>query len=122
MIRFGLIIFGIAIVLMGLTPWLWLMVIVGLLTPFGVSLLMVNTQSLISLETKPEEQGIVMGVAQSFGALGRVIGPLIGGAIATFSLSLPFIVSGIITVLILLVGNKYLKFMHNEIKTSSKNS
>ena len=111
MIRLGLVVFAISIVLMGLSPFVWMTIILGLLVPFSVSLLMINTQSLISLESKPEEQGIVMGVAQSFAALGRVFGPLAGGALAIYSLSLPFVVSGIVTVFILLVGHKYLKFM-----------
>ena len=111
MIRLGLVVFAISIVLMGLSPFVWMTIILGLLVPFSVSLLMINTQSLISLESKPEEQGIVMGVAQSFAALGRVFGPLAGGALAIYSLSLPFVVSGIVTVFILLVGHKYLKFL-----------
>ncbi len=118
MIKLGLIVFGIAIVLMGFSPWPWLTILMGLVTPIGVSLLMVNTQSLISLESKPEEQGIVMGVAQSFAALGRVFGPLIGGIIAVYSLSMPYLVSGIVTLLIILVGNKYLKFMSDARKSA----
>lgn len=111
MIKIGLIIFSISIALMGLSPWVWLTIVTGLVTPFAVSLMMVNTQSLISIETKAEDQGIVMGVTQSFGALGRVFGPLAGGILALVNLSVPFLVSGIMTVLILIVGNKYLKVM-----------
>ncbi len=121
MIKIGLIIFCISIILMGLSSWQWLTIITGLITPFAVSLLMVNTQSLISLESKPEEQGIVMGVTQSLGALGRVFGPLLGGTIALYSLSLPFLISGIVTIFIFLFGYKSLKFMsdaRNAIDTS----
>jgi len=113
LIRLGLIVFAIAIFLMGTSQYIWLTLMVGLLSPFGVSLLMVNTQSLISLESKPEEQGIVMGAAQSVAALGRVFGPLIGGAIAQVSLSTPFVVSSIVTFFILFFGHNYLKFMQN---------
>lgn len=111
MIKMGLIIFSISIVLMGISPWPALTIITGLITPFAVNLIMVNTQSLISIESKAEEQGIVMGVTQSFGALGRVFGPLIGGMLAVYSLSVPFLVSGVVTILILVFGGKYLKFM-----------
>lgn len=111
MIKLGLVVFSIAIVLMGISPYAWLTIIVGALTPFSVSLMMINTQSLISLESKPEEQGIVMGVAQSFGSLGMVFGPLIGGAIATINLGFPFVISGILTLCILLFGKKYLKLI-----------
>lgn len=114
MIKLGLIVFVVSIVVMGLSPWQWLMILVGITTPFAVSLMMINTQSLISLESKAEEQGIVLGTTQSFGALGMVFGPLIGGAIGSFNLSLPFVLSGIMTIFILLIGRPYLTYIHNE--------
>lgn len=111
MIKVGLLIFAVSIVLMGLAPYQWLMVIVGIATPFAVSLIMINTQSLVSLESKAEEQGIVMGVMQSFGSLGMVFGPLIGGALALITLSVPFVISGILTICIFIFGRKYLTQM-----------
>lgn len=114
MIKIGLIIFCISIIVMGLSPWQWLTILTGLVTPFAVSLIMINTQSLISLESNADEQGVVMGVAQSLGALGRVFGPLIGGIIAVYSLRLPFLVSGIVTILIFLFG--YNRFVENSTK------
>lgn len=112
MIKIGLFLFSISIVLMGISPFVWIMIVVGALTPFAVSLITINTQSLISLESKQEEQGIVLGVAQSFGSLGSVFGPLIGGTIATINLSAPFVMSGILTMCILFFGKKYLKLVH----------
>ncbi len=118
MIKLGLVIFSISIVVMGISPWQWLTIITGLVTPFAVGLLMVNTQSLISIESKPEEQGIVLGATQSFGALGRVFGPFVGGALAILSLRVPFVVAGVVTVFIILFGSKYLKVMSNHKKRS----
>ena len=118
MIKLGLVIFSASIVVMGLSPWQWLTIVVGALTPFAVSLMMINTQSLISLESKPEEQGIVLGVAQSFGSLGMVFGPLLGGAIGIYSLSLPFILSGIVTLGIFFFGQSYLKLIHLQRKAA----
>lgn len=118
MIKIGLVVFSIAIVMMGTAPFVWLMFVAGILTPFAVSLLMINTQSLISLESKPEEQGVVMGVAQSFASLGRVFGPLIGGTIASISLSLPFVISGIVTILVLTFGRKSLQFVRDNRKSA----
>ncbi|MBI4080373.1 MAG: MFS transporter [Candidatus Levybacteria bacterium] len=114
MIKFGLIVFSASIVLMGLSPFQWLVILAGITTPFAVSLIMINTQSLISLESKPEEQGMVLGITQSFGSLGMVFGPLLGGVIGSFNLSLPFALSGIMTLGILFFGKKYLTFIHNE--------
>ncbi len=114
MIKLGLVVFSISIVIMGLSPFQWLSILMGIATPFAVSLIMINTQSLISLESKAEEQGIVLGVTQSFGALGMVFGPLVGGATGAFNLSFPFIISGVMTVFILFFGKGYLTFIHNE--------
>lgn len=114
MIIGGLVVFGISVMLVGLAPTGFLLLMIGPFTSVGFSLLNVNTQSLISLESKPEEQGIVMGVAQSFSSLGRVFGPILGGAIATLNLSTPYIISGALTLIILFFGQKYLRFMGNE--------
>lgn len=120
MIKLGLVVFSVAIVLMGLSPYQWLVILMGIAGPFAVSLIMINTQALISLESEAQEQGIVMGVAQSFGSLGMIFGPLIGGAVGSFSLSLPFVLSGIMTFAILFFGRPFLTFIHLERK--GKNS
>lgn len=113
MIKLGLAIFSVSIILMGLSPFQWLVILMGITTPFAVSMIMINTQSLISLESKPEEQGIVLGVTQSMGALGMVFGPLAGGITGAFSLSLPFALSGVVTLGIFFFGRKYLTYIHN---------
>ena len=56
--------------------------------------------ALISKETT-EGQGITMGTANAFESLGRLIGPLLGGLLFSFGVSLPFIVSSIILLLVL---------------------
>jgi|SRR3989344_1419298 len=111
MIKFGLIIFAITIASVGLATKGFLVLLAGPFITFGISLINVNVQSLISLESSPEEQGIVLGVSQSFGSMARVIGPLIGGTIASFNLGAPYIVSGIMAFLIFLFGRKYLKLI-----------
>jgi DHA1 family tetracycline resistance protein-like MFS transporter len=114
MIKLGLVVFSASIVVMGLAPFQWLVILAGVTTPFAVSLIMINTQALISLESKADEQGLVLGITQSFGSLGMVFGPLLGGVVGSFNLSLPFIMSGIMTLGILFFGRKYLTYIHNE--------
>jgi len=45
--------------------------------------IMTSSNSLVSLLTSPEQQGTAFGIAQSAGALGNGIGPLIGGSLAS---------------------------------------
>ncbi len=118
MIKLGLVIFGITVVMVGISPTGWFTLIAGPFTAVGFSLLNVNIQSLISLESKADEQGIAMGVAQSFGALARVFGPLLGGIVATLNIGLPYAISGIFTILILLVGKNSLKLFKTTRSTS----
>lgn len=118
LIRLGLVVFGLSIIAVGLSPLSLLLYLIGPFNSIGFSTLNVNIQSLVSLESKPEEQGIVLGVAQSFGALARVFGPLLGGIIGTLNISFPYITSGIIAIVILFVGQGYLKFMHDERRSS----
>lgn len=119
MIRLGLVVFGIAVMMIGLSPAGWITLLIGPFTSFGFSLLNVNVQSLISLESDADEQGIVLGVTQSFGSLARVIGPLLGGIIGTFNISMPYVISGIISLLILVIGGNSLKlYKTSKAKTS----
>jgi len=117
----ALLVFGVSVAGIGLSPAGIFTLLIGPFTSFGFSLLNVNVQSLISLESKPEEQGIVMGTAQSFASLARVIGPLIGGTIATLNLGAPYVISGIVSLLILFFGYKYLHYMRT-IRTAKTSS
>lgn len=54
---------------------------VVVLIPLGFSLLLPSTTALVSRHcTDPSEVGQVLGVQQAFGGVGRIVGPLLGGA------------------------------------------
>jgi DHA1 family tetracycline resistance protein-like MFS transporter len=54
-----------------------------------------SLSSLISRSASGEHQGGVLGVAQSMGALARVIGPLVGSLMLGFGLTIPYFTGGI---------------------------
>ena len=56
--------------------------------------------ALISKETK-EGQGATMGTANAFESLGRLIGPILGGILFAFHVSIPFLFSGAVVLLAL---------------------
>jgi len=58
--------------------------------------------SLLSSEVSPKEQGNIMGLNQSLGSLGRVLGPILGGVLYSFNFHLPYFGGAIIIVLALL--------------------
>lgn len=108
-IKLSMLVFGATFIGYGFITNVPQLIVVTSLSAVGFSLLPPTIQSLISLESSDEEQGLALGVAQSFGALARIGGPLIGGAIAIYHINYPYILSGIIMLLVLLWGQQYLK-------------
>lgn len=48
-------------------------------------------QSLLSKETDEKSQGEIMGINASYVSIGTIFGPILGGALATLSIPLPFL-------------------------------
>ncbi|MBI2545056.1 MAG: MFS transporter [Candidatus Aenigmarchaeota archaeon] len=109
LIRIGLVLFSVGYLMLGFATSAYHVIAAGFLFSLGFSFINPNTQSLISLESKKDEQGVVMGISQSFGSLARVLGPVIGGAIATYQINLPYILSGIGLVVVWVWSRGYLK-------------
>lgn len=116
LIKMGMVIFGIANIGIGLAFNEVLLYAAGALSALGFSLMNANLQGLISLESKPEEQGAVLGVSQSFAAFARVLGPITGGIIAEIVLNLPYFISGTAIFLVLIWGHKNLRYMRGGMK------
>lgn len=53
--------------------------------------------TILSEETDPKEQGEMQGINASYMSIGQIIGPILAGVAATFSVSSPFIGAGILT-------------------------
>lgn len=56
-------------------------------------------QTIISKEVHDDRQGEIMGINSSYVGLGQIFGPIIGGIVATYSLSLPFVTAGIVVLI-----------------------
>ena len=63
---------------------------------------------MISLNSSPDEQGANLGVAQSFGALARMIGPVFASTLFFVQPSLPYLICGAIALLTSFVAWHYL--------------
>lgn len=64
----------------------------------GTALINPVITTLIS-EVDPDSQGKNFGLAQSFGSLGRIVGPFFGISFYGISISLPFLISGILYII-----------------------
>lgn len=73
------------------------------------------TQTILSEEVGPTEQGEMQGLNTSYMSIGQIIGPIIAGVLATLSLSLPFIGAAILTALCLFLAQKIFKEVGKEI-------
>jgi MFS family permease len=56
----------------------------------GFSMMMPSLNSLISRRSDPERQGGILGVAQSFSSLARILGPMIGVPLVARNSSFPY--------------------------------
>jgi MFS transporter, DHA1 family, tetracycline resistance protein len=59
---------------------------------------------LISLNSSPHEQGANLGVAQSFGSLARILGPIFAGSLFFVHHALPYLICGGIALLTSLIA------------------
>lgn len=55
-------------------------------------------QTLLSRETDEKEQGAIFGINASYSSVGTILGPIIGGALGSFTLKLPFIAGGAVMI------------------------
>jgi MFS family permease len=101
---FKMLILGVVLMMIGLVsmPFIPLEYFIPLelfalaFTAFGNSFLSTPAGSLISKNTSEQEQGMIMGTNQSMGSLGRIVGPLVGGALYGVNYYWPYVTSGVI--------------------------
>ena len=93
LIRWGIIFTACSILLipfMSHFSHFWYMLILAPIMAIGTAILNPSKATLLSLSVQNEEQGSILGLNQSFAALGRVIGPACAGFIYEINISFPF--------------------------------
>lgn len=87
--------FGVFVFAFGMSGLVWgsnlatLGITIGLLA-IGIGLSNPSILGSISLLSPVDQQGVTMGVTQSLSSLGRIIGPVVGGALYSFKPTAPF--------------------------------
>ena len=101
----GLVSIGFGLLVMPFARDLPLLILAMTALALGMGAMQPSLNSLISRRAGTEEQGEVMGVAQSVGSLSRVIGPIVAGALFTeFGRSSPFLWGAALIAVALAVG------------------
>ena len=100
-LRFGTILLAVGMLMYPVVPTIWLMVFVIPFVPIGTALMFPSVTSLLSHAVDPAELGTMMGVAQTFAGIARVIAPLVGTMMfQRIGINAPFIFGGCIIVLV----------------------
>jgi MFS transporter, DHA1 family, tetracycline resistance protein len=82
-----------------------MLVVAVTLLAVGMGAMQPTLNSLISRRASPEQQGEVLGVAQSVGALSRVLGPIVAGALfSSVGPSSPFLWGALLVLVALIAG------------------
>lgn len=105
MMFFGLALFALGLAMVGVSYSVWPMAAAVTFLAIGSGLANPSVSGSISLLSSPSEQGHVMGVNHSFSALGRILGPALGGlAYRDIGHSAPFLLaSGFVVVALFVV-------------------
>ncbi|MEL6399897.1 MAG: MFS transporter [Cyanobacteria bacterium J06626_4] len=77
-----------------ITAFVLITIVFGAVNSFPLPLI----ESILSLRSGPQEQGEVLGTNASFLSLSNAIGPATAGLLVSFGYSLPFWVTGVLTV------------------------
>jgi len=90
-----------------MTPSPWFLLVTQLLIVIGNSMANPAIQALASENVAKEEYGETLGIMQSMGSLGRIIGPIMGGWLfGVIHMDAPFGASALILLFIFLYLSK----------------
>lgn len=100
----GLGLLAVGLALLPFSGTLALMLVALALLSIGDGAVTPTNNALLSLATPPEAQGETLGLSQGIAGLGRMIAPLIAGALFSVGIGLPFVVGAGLAVVALLVA------------------
>ena len=98
----GILFTAVAFIIMFISRTLPFFVLASLLLSMVNSTVQTLLPAILSQEADPKSQGSIMGLNASYQSIGMIIGPILGGLVATIAIPLPFVVGA------LLVGVCYL--------------
>jgi DHA1 family multidrug resistance protein-like MFS transporter len=108
----GILGYVITMVWFGLATQLWMLFAARILSGILSSATAPTTMAYIGDSTPEDERGGGMGLLGAAGGVGTIIGPAVGGFLATTSLSLPFFVAAGMALLALLLAIMFLPESH----------
>lgn len=80
-----------------------------LLLGFSNGLVQPLTTTILSQETDEVSQGSIMGLNASYMSIGQILGPIIGGGVATIAISYPFLAGSLVVLFCFVLSSKVLR-------------
>lgn len=116
----GILMTGLGMLGISLSTEVWMLGAAVTIMGLGTGLFNPSNLGTISLATSSQDQGAALGVAQSFSALGRILGPISGGAIYGYlGMRYPFLASAIVLAVGFLILLRIKKIIPNSTKRKS---
>ncbi len=84
--------FGLMFIARSLPVFIIASIILALVNSIGQTLI----PTILSQEADAKSQGSIMGLNASYQSIGMIIGPILGGLVATIAIPLPFLVGGVL--------------------------
>ena len=88
---------------------IWIFLIAILVNAVANGLVMPMITTLLSKEMDEKSQGSIMGLNTSYQSIGFIFGPIIGGALASLLIPLPFLFAGLTFLICYFLSRKILK-------------
>lgn len=76
------------------------------------------TQTILSRETDAKSQGSILGLQASYLSIGQIVGPIIGGTIALYSIPAPFLIASLFCIASFFLSRSILLTKHAELASS----
>lgn len=103
--------------IMYLAKTLYFFVGISLILGFANSVAQTLIPSILSQEADAKSQGSIMGLNSSYQSIGMIIGPILGGFIATIAVPLPFLVGSILVAVCFILAVRIIS--HKEAKETA---
>ncbi len=109
LILFACLLFTISLSLIPFSMKVWHLLVLLTGLGLGQGLNRSSILGLISQRVNANDQGVVMGVAQSSGSLARIVGPIMGGILFDhINHPFPFVLSGLLILAVMAIGIRFL--------------
>ncbi len=105
----GILLTSIALVLMSLARSLPLFIAAAIILGVFNSIVQTLLPAILSQEADAKSQGTIMGLNSSYQSIGMIIGPILGGLVATIAIPLPFLVGSVLIFLCFFLSSQVLK-------------